>query len=538
MPKTINPAPIVHKLLAFLAFFTISTLFALPANAQVTAFKQSVAESASRDSDIAEFYKARGYAAVWTGRGGKDAQRRKAFLAALATAGAHGLPTGRYDPAIIRANLKAARTARERGRIEVEMSRLFVQYSGDIRFGILTPKKIDSGMVRAVPRWGRKETLEAFVKSSPAAFIKKLPPQTSEYALLLKNKLLLERRMAKGGWGPKVGASSLKVGQSGAQVVALRNRLVAMGYMKRSASQSYDGKIQKAVQQFQLDNGLPADGVAGKATIALINKPVSVRLQSIIVALERERWFNQPRGKRHILVNLTDFTAKIVDNGKITFVTRSVVGKNTGDRRTPEFSDVMEHMIINPSWHVPRSIAVKEYLPQMQRNPNAAGHLRLTDSRGRTVSRSSVNFGAYTARNFPFNMTQPPSGRNALGLVKFIFPNRYNIYLHDTPSKSLFARNVRDFSHGCIRLAQPFDFAYALLAKQESNPQAYFKKILATGVETKVELKTQVPVHLIYRTAITKPKGGMEYRRDVYGRDAKIFSALSKAGVELRAVRS
>ena len=197
----------------------------------------------------------------------------------------------------------------------------------------------------------------------------------------------------------------------------------------------------------------------------------------------------------------------------------------------------MEFMVINPTWNVPRSIAIKEYLPLLKRNRNAVGHLRLVDSRGRTVNRGAVDFSQYNERTFPFNMKQPPSRGNALGLVKFMFPNKYNIYLHDTPSKNLFNRNVRAFSHGCIRLQQPFDFAYALLAKQMSNPQEYFQTILKTGSETKVDLKTPVPVHLIYRTAITKPKGGMEYRRDVYGRDAKIFNALSKAGVVLRAVR-
>lgn len=524
--------------LSYLALILAVLFVSTPADAQVTALKQAIAESAAKDPALAAFYQERGYKPIWTGRGGKDSSRRKAFLAALSNAGAHGLPMKRYDPAAIKAQLKAAKNARDRGHLDVALSKMFLQYANDIRSGVLIPKRIDADIVRTVLRWDRKKTLEAFVKSSPRGFIKKLPPQSSQYALLMKNKLLMEKRIAKGGFGPKVGASSLKVGQSGGHVVALRNRLIAMGYLKRSATQSYDGALQKAVQQYQLDNGLPADGVAGKATIAQINKSAQARLQSIMVAMERERWLNQPLGKRHILVNLADFTAKIVDNGKVTFVTRSVVGKNASDRRSPEFSDVMEFMIINPTWNVPRSITTKEYLPQMQRNPGAAGHLRIVDSRGRTVPRSQINFNAYTAATFPYALKQPPSSRNALGLVKFMFPNKYNIYLHDTPSKSLFQRNVRAFSHGCIRLAQPFDFAYALLAKQESNPEAFFKKKLATGVETRVDLKSPVPVHLIYRTAIAKPKGGVEYRRDVYGRDAKIFRALTKAGVVMRAIRS
>jgi len=313
--------------------------------------------------------------------------------------------------------------------------------------------------------------------------------------------------------------------------------LIAMEYLERTNTRTYDAAVQAAVQQFQIDHGLNDDGVAGAATMNQINTGVEKRLQSVLVALERERWFNTDRGKRHILVNIPDFSAKIIDDGKVTFRTRSVVGAAVEDRPTPEFSDVMEHMVINPSWYVPRSIATKEYLPAMQRNRNAASQIQVVDGKGRVVSRSAVNFSAYTARTFPFNMRQPPSRSNALGLVKFMFPNKYNIYLHDTPAKSLFARDVRAFSHGCVRLAEPFEFAYALLARQTDDPEGYFKRILNTGQETRVVLEEPVPVHLIYRTAVTNARGHTEYRADVYGRDAKIWNALSKAGVELNAVQ-
>lgn len=242
-------------------------------------------------------------------------------------------------------------------------------------------------------------------------------------------------------------------------------------------------------------------------------------------------------GARHVLVNQTDFTAKIIDNGDITFETRSVIGKNQSGRRSPEFSDVMEHMVINPSWYVPRSIITQEYLPKLRNNPNAVGHIQITDNRGRVVNRANTDFSQFTARNFPYAMRQPPSRSNALGLVKFMFPNKYNIYLHDTPQKSLFKREVRAFSHGCIRLAQPFEFAYALLAKQTEDPIDFFHRILKSGKETKVVLDQQVPVHIIYRTAYVSNKGRAEFRRDVYGRDAKVWSALERAGVSLSDVQ-
>ncbi len=264
--------------------------------------------------------------------------------------------------------------------------------------------------------------------------------------------------------------------------------------------------------------------------------PLEERLQSVVVAMERERWLNRPRGDRHVLVNLADYHARIVDFGKVTFRTRSIIGKNTPDRRSPEFSDVIEHMMINPTWHVPRSIATKEYLPQFKRNPYSNQHLQLVDARGRVVPRNRVNFAAYNKRNFPFDLKQPPSNKNALGLVKFMFPNKYNIYLHDTPTKSLFARQERDFSHGCIRLADPFEFAYALLERQEAEPRSFFQSILKTGRETKVVLEEPVQVHLIYRTAMTLAKGRTQFRDDIYGRDARIWDALDRAGVTLGGV--
>lgn len=526
-----------HLMIAFLVSVFLGLLSAPQASAQVTAFKQAVAEAAAKDKDIAAFYKANNFKPIWTGIGGRHKSRRQALLKAVSNAGLHGLPVGRYNPESLKAMMKNSTNARQRGATEVELSRIFLQYSRDLQTGALTPRKIDSGIVRAVPYRDRTSYLRNFAKSSPQGFLKALQPQSPEYTQLMKAKLGLEKQLARGGWGPKVSAKSLKPGSSGNAVVALRNRLAAMGYLGRSASGSFDANLQKAVQQFQSNHGLSADGVAGPSTIAAVNVSPEKRLQSIIVAMERERWNNRPLGKRHINVNITDFTAKIYDNNKLTFETVAVVGKNDPDRRTPEFSDVMEFMVINPSWYVPRSITTKEYLPLLQRNRNAVKHLEITDSKGRKVNRSNVNFAKYNEKTFPFSMRQPPSRGNALGLVKFIFPNKYNIYLHDTPSKNLFSREKRDFSHGCIRLAQPFDFAYALLAKQTNDPKGFFQAKLATNAEARVNLKEPVPVHIMYRTAFTSPRGQMEYRNDVYGRDAKIWNALSKAGVALRAVQ-
>ncbi|NVK15295.1 MAG: L,D-transpeptidase family protein [Rhodobacteraceae bacterium] len=508
------------------------------AQAEVSAaFRQAVAEAAFGSDAVAEFYRKNGYQAIWTGQDEASRQRRNALLAALGDTQAHGLPDRSAEVSALIEQMRGVRTTRDIGNVEAALSRALVQYATDLQTGLLVPSQIDDGMVRKKHTVDGASILAGIRDTQPYAYLRSLVPASQQYRGLMREKLRLEQVMAAGGWGPSVNAKKLERGDQGPAVIALRNRLMLMGYMQRSAARTYDAALEKAVQSFQSDHGLKTDGVAGAGTIDEINKPVSARLKSIIIAMERERWLTPERGERHILVNQTDFTAKIVDNGDVTFETRSVIGKNTHDRRSPEFSDEMEHMVINPSWYVPRSIITKEYLPKLKNNPNAVGHIQITDRRGRVVNRGSADFSQYTARNFPFSMRQPPSRSNALGLVKFMFPNKYNIYLHDTPQKSLFAREVRAFSHGCIRLAQPFEFAYALLAKQTENPKDFFHRILNSGKETKVELQTKVPVHIIYRTAVVSGKGRAEFRRDVYGRDAKVWAALERAGVVLPSVQ-
>ena len=501
-------------------------------------FRQAIAEMAWEDEAVAGFYRSNGFQPIWTGADATSAQRRSALLRALSEASQHGLPDMTAKANALLDQMRTVQSTRDLGEVEVALSRALVDYARDIQTGLLVPSRIDGGMVRKKRKVDIAALLAGMETERPFAYMQSLVPHSQQYHALMRQKLRLETIMNAGGWGETVPNGKLEAGAKGAKVVALRNRLVAMGYMDRSLSNVFDEKLQDAVRQFQEDHGLNVDGVAGAGTISEINRPVEDRLKSVLVAMERERWLTPERGERHVLVNQTDFTAKIMDQGEVTFVTRSVIGKHTSDRRTPEFSDTMEHMVINPSWYVPRSIVTKEYLPKLKNNPHAHSYIEITDNRGRVVNRDTTDFTQFTARSFPFNMRQPPSSRNALGLVKFMFPNKYNIYLHDTPAKNLFSREVRAYSHGCIRLAQPFEFAYALLAKQSEDPKAFFDRTLKTGRETKVNLEKHVPVHIIYRTAFIDETGTAQFRRDVYGRDAKVWDALERAGVALPGFQS
>lgn len=532
LPRTTAPKAVAFAI-------ALGALFIAPdtGHAQVTAFKQAVAETGARDDDIAKFYRAQNFEGVWTGASPEHAARRAALLDALRRAGDHGLPVARYDANALERQMRAARSPRDLGIIEVEMTRMFLQYARDIQSGALVPQQVVDAIKREVTYTDRAEQISGFLGAQPAAYLRNLAPRTMEYGALMKQRMLLQEVIAQGGWGATVNASSLKPGEQGPSVLALRDRLVRMGYLERSNAKTYDAAMVDAVKAFQKAHGLNQDGSAGSSTIEELNTSVEERLKSVLVAMERERWLNKKRGERHILVNIPDFTAKVVDDGRVTFETRSVVGATQSDRPTPEFSDVMTHMVINPSWYVPRSIIVNEYLPALRNNPNAVSHIEITDRNGRVIKRSSANFGKYNARNFPYSMRQPPSDSNALGLVKFMFPNKYNIYLHDTPAKNLFSREVRAYSHGCVRLNDPFEFAEALLAKQEADPMSFFKAKLGTGRESRVNLAEPVPVHIIYRTAFTDARGNLNFRNDIYGRDALIWEALQKAGVELGRVQ-
>jgi L,D-transpeptidase YcbB len=442
------------------------------------------------------------------------------------------LPQGRYDLNGLIAAFHNVSSERERGFLEARTSATFLRFATDIGSGLLEPGQVIEQIVRTLPRPNATELMRGLVAGEPVAFMRNLSPRAPEYARLYHAKAGLETTIAQGGWGPRVTSGSLRPGESGGQVVALRNRLIEMGYMPRVATARYDGVMQRAVQEFQIAHGLEPDGVATDATIRAINVGPEQRLQSVLVALERERWLNIPRGDRHIWVNLTDFSARIVDFDRVTFQTKSVIGGQGSDVQTPEFSHRMTYLEINPDWTLPRSIIARSYWNGLA----SGGHqyLQIVDARGQVVPRHEVNFSRYNPRNFPFEVRQPPGPTNPLGRVKFMFPNPWSIYLHDSPARSLFNTTVRTHSSGCVRLNDPEEFAYELLSRQEVDPVNFYHRILNSNQQTRVFLDEPVPTHLVYRTAFTSVEGRLNYRADVYGRDARLYEALVRAGVASR----
>ncbi len=476
--------------------------------------------------NLKKFYAAQGFEPVWTD------QRRSALTQALVGADDHGLPVARYDLSGI-----GTRAASGSDEIvdDITLSQIFLRYARDVNSGLLEPKSIDREIHVFPKRPDEVALLEGLTQANdPADFIRALAPTHPHYVGLMGEKKRLERLMSREGWGEPVPAGpTLKPGQSGPRVAAMRARIDVLMGTDLGTSEEFDPDLVEAVKAFQDHNGLNADGVAGPRTLGALNASPEDRLKQVLVNLERQRWLNFDRGPRHIYVNQADFRVHVIENGTSIFESRTVIGKN--GHRTQEFSDEMTHMVVNPTWHVPRSIATEEYLPQLKRNPKALSGrgIQVMTRGGTAINPALVDFTQFNKRNFPFIMKQPPSRGNALGRVKFMFPNQFNIYLHDTPSKSLFNRDTRAFSHGCVRVQKPFDLAHVLLAPQADNPEATFQSYLGSGRERHVNLATPVPVHLTYHTAWVDEDGLPQYRGDVYGRDGRVFSALERAGVTL-----
>ncbi len=481
----------------------------------------ALAEAVRHDPDLAAFYGGNGLRPVFSGTEG--AARREALAEAVAQAPRHGLPPARY----------AMPQATTGGALdEVALASVFVRWANDLTRGLLDPRKVDPHVKRAPEGVDAGRALADFAAAAdPRAAMEALAPDHPFY-LALQNALTEGPALIAPAGTPPAPAGLWKPGMRDPALADLRARLAAIGFDPGTGEADlYDAGLAEAVTRFQQAAGLGADGVAGPRTIARLNGSASDAQRDILMAMERWRWLPEDLGQRHVWVNLPEYTTRIVQDEQVIFQTRSVIGKAAADFETPEFSDEMEFLVFNPAWNVPRSITVREYLPRLKANPNAVGHIDIVDSRGRVVPRSQIDFSRYTAANFPYRMRQKPSDDNALGQVKFLFPNEWNIYLHDTPTRWLFNETRRAFSHGCIRIHDPLDLAAELLSPQLADPRASIRSALSREGEQWVRMTPTIPVHLVYFTTFPDADGRLRHAPDIYGRDTRLWQALSQAGL-------
>jgi L,D-transpeptidase YcbB len=398
-----------------------------------------------------------------------------------------------------------------------------------------------------VPQWNFARMIDGLdpagvmtrIIDSPslATSLESIRPENRLYQGLMRELVHYRELESKGGWSPLASGPSMKPGASDARVPALRQRAIAEGDLPaESASPSlvYDEALAGAVKRFQTRVGLSPDGVVGGATLTELNVPVAQRIDTLRVNLDRGRVLLHDLPQRFVVVNVAGFWVYLYDNGEIIWRARAQVGKPY--RATPIFRSEISYLVFNPTWTVPPGIIAGDILPAARKDPAAITRkgLDVLDRNGQVIAPESVNWSSFKSGHIPYTLVQQPGPNNSLGLVKFMFPNSYSVYLHDTPSKSRFESDARAFSSGCVRVERPFELAEQLLAEPEKwNPES-IQRVIAGGKTTNVTLAKKVPVLLTYWTAWVDKANQLSFRPDVYQQDAPWLAQLRQPMVVRR----
>jgi murein L,D-transpeptidase YcbB/YkuD len=472
------------------------------------------------------FYERRGFAPAWSAAG-VPVPAVESLLAALAAAGDHGLRPEDYRPAELARRAQAVRGEPEAGALadlDLLLSDAFLTFAADLWHGKVNPEAIypdcdlDPGTVDLAT-----VLAEGLAAGRVGAALAGLAPSHPGYVQLRRALARYHALAARGGPAPLLPGPTLHTGDRGERVAALRARLVEAAEADAAAPAEtppvaaapdlFDDPLAEAVRGFQRRHGLDDDGAVGPATLAELNQRATDHVRRIAVNLERWRWLPRDLGRRHVLVNIAAFRLNAVADGRSVLELRVVVGKPY--TRTPVFSSAMDAVVLNPSWYVPKSIASKELWPREAKDP---GYLR----------RGGYEVGPGRS------LRQKPGPNNALGRIKFLFPNRFGVYLHDTPARTLFGRTVRAFSHGCIRIEKPLDLAAWVLAGDPRWTPATLDTALATGREQRLALPGKIPVHVAYWTAWVDTAGTLHLGPDVYRRDDDLARRLAADRAVLR----
>jgi murein L,D-transpeptidase YcbB/YkuD len=489
-----------------------------------------------------QFYQKRGDRFAWIDDR-KPRREMDELIGVLQSADREGLDPALYNVAVLTARRQEAGRgfltmkgfdAREAADLDVWLTYLYLRYASDLTNGL-------AGLSHADPKWKLRDKrtdpgplLErALDEHRIAQSLQELTPAHTQYTRL-RDALATYREIAKRGGWPAVPADlKVKPGHSHAGVAALAKRLAASGdYTGTMDEQNpvYGPDLQEAVKRFQRRHGLEPDAVVGRAVVTQLNVPADARVSQIALNLERWRWLPRDLGGRHILVNVPEYRLEVWEGQAVPLSMRVVVGKK--DTPTPIFADDMTYIVFSPYWNVPPEIVKNETIPSALRDPAflQRTNMEVLDRSGNTVDPSSVDIE--DVRQYRFR--QRPGSSNSLGLVKFMFPNSYNVYLHDTPADSLFARATRSFSHGCVRVEQPVQLAEYLLRDQPEWTPERISGAMRAGVERSVKLSAPLPVYLGYWTARVSADGIVQFRDDLYAIDARQMALLTRTIEQLK----
>lgn len=477
------------------------------------------------------FYEARGFAPAWSGGQGL-LPTADHLLSAIEEAAGDGLNPEDYRLADLRSRVEAVRRRPDPAQLaelDLLLTDAFLTLGSHLRNGRVNPQTIYKDCLYESTETDLPGLLQkALDEDGVEGTLEDLAPSHPIYRGLKLALRFYRGIVAGGGWPAVPEGDTLKPGDRDPRVEALRTRMEASGFAAEAPEgrDLYDAPLEAAVVAFQERNGLEPDGVVGKGTVKILNIPAEDRLRQIQVNLERWRWMPRDLGGRYIVVNIAGFELDVVENGRTTLEMNVVVGKPA--TKTPIFSDEMTYLVLAPYWNVPPSIVQGEIVPRMRRDPgylDREGMEVFAGPGGARLSPAAIDWSAENGRRL--SIRQKPGRKNALGRVKFMFPNPFNVYLHDTPSRSSFGRASRAFSHGCIRLEEPIELAEHLLGREDSAwTKEKIEAIIAKGEEKGIVFKEPWPVHLVYWTVWVDDAGVVQFREDIYGRDAELAKAL------------
>lgn len=361
--------------------------------------------------------------------------------------------------------------------------------------------------------------------------LRNLRPDMPMYDTLLSILARYRDIAAIGGWQAVSAGGKIEPGYRDSRISAIRKRLLITGELSEPDSvhsNLYDAMLEKDIKTFQAAHALDADGIIGVGTFRELNVSVEARIGALRINLERARWVSGDLPDSYIIVNVAAFWLMMVKDKQVVFSTSVVVGKPLN--KTPIFRDKMRYIEFNPTWMQPTSIIKNETVPLLKKDSAylEKNHLELLDLKGNLVPTSNIDMKKLSAEHFPYLVRQQPGPWNALGAIKFMFPNKYDIYLHDTPSKSLFNRGSRAFSHGCIRVDKPVDLAVKLLAGTDYDREK-INEVIATRLTTRANLKEPLDILLLYWTCGIDKDGKLFFVPDIYDRDPAVLRELDKA---------
>lgn len=484
-------------------------------------------------SELHGVYAPAGYALVWS-RGGRPTTQAQAVIVQLETASVKGLDATDYDGGQWAARIANLRGDAALARFDVDLTSAVLQYASDLRLGRVHPREVRFDFDLAAKKLYAPALIAQLTNANdPVAVLSGLEPKHDDYRRLVA-ALATYRRIEASVTDetPLPIVTKLTKGQTYDALPRMAARLRLFGDLDAKAiveGTTYEGVIVDAVKHFQSRHGLEADGVLGKTTFAQLNVPVAQRVQQLEWAIERWRWIPEQPEVSTIIVNIPEFTLRAHDAHSGDDLTmRVVVGKAAG-HQTPVFDGDIKHVVFRPYWSVPPSIQRGEIAPKLERDGAylARNNYELVDDAGRSIGSSVDADTIRRVRNGSVSVRQKPGTSNALGLVKFLFPNDNNVYLHSTPSQSLFARTRRDFSHGCIRVENPVALAEWTLRGQDEWSKAKIQAAIG-GKKDDMYVKIQRPISvtIMYATAAATANGEVRFFDDIYGHDVQLAKVL------------